>query len=71
MATNSKNGRRKDGHPVGYIPKNRIGKHAITLYFDDAEYESFTRRVQRDGSDKTHTARRLILDYAKRGLTPR
>jgi hypothetical protein len=62
--------RRHSGpHRPGYRHPNRQGKHALVLYFTDAEFEAVTQRVQQDRTTKQEAGRRSLLDYAKRGMT--
>jgi hypothetical protein len=41
----------------------------MTVNFTQAEFEMLTRRAEQDGTTRHTVAKRLLLNYAKNGLT--
>jgi hypothetical protein len=73
MATKPPNGWRSGPHRPGYKPPvdhpSRKGKHSFVIFFTDDELDAVTKRAPKDGITKQEAGRRLLLHYAKRGLT--
>jgi hypothetical protein len=66
----TKEGRRISPHRPGDRHKNRKGKHGLIVFFTDDELAAITVRAQKDGITKQEAGHTLLLNYAKRGLTP-
>jgi len=56
-------------HPPGYWRTyKRPNSRLFAIRFTEAEFETFARRAEQEGTTRHAAAKRLLLNYAKNGL---